>query len=195
MTIDPHKLLALVEIDGAENIPVIAPTSARHALLERQKAKKIFYSDGYLIPRHIYNMHKKEFPGVATGGSVACNCFSLLYKMGFDTIIMVGQDLAYTNHKSHADGTFEGVKKRYHVRVINATEGGAWIEGTELMTLKDAIVETCTQEISFETCIARMKSAFSREEYEKAVEYLHSIPGEYEEIETIARQLHDAFRQ
>lgn len=235
LTIDPHKLLALVEIDGAENIPVIAPTSARHALLERQKAKKIFYSDGYLIPRHIYNMHKKEFPGVATGGSVACNCFSLLYKMGFDTIIMVGQDLAYTNHKSHADGTFEevmpekntdhmimvkgnyeeqvptllnlrmyldwfhkyvtGVKKRYHVRVINATEGGAWIEGTELMTLKDAIVETCTQEISFETCIARMKSAFSREEYEKAVEYLHSIPGEYEEIETIARQLHDAFRQ
>ena len=235
LTIDPHKLLALVDIEGAEKIPVIAPTSARHALLERQKAKKIFYSDGYLIPRHIYSMHKKEFPDVSTGGSVACNCFSLLYKMGFDTIIMVGQDLAYTDHKSHADGTFEekmpekntehmimvkgnyeeqvptllnlrmyldwfqmyvaGVKKRYHVRVINATEGGAWIEGTELMTLKDAIAQTCTEEISFETCIAQMKSAFTKEEYEKAVEYLHSIPGEYEEIAAIARQLHEAFQK
>lgn len=44
---------------------------------------------------------------VATGGSVATNVFSLLYKIGLKTIILVGQDLALTGNKSHADGTFE----------------------------------------------------------------------------------------
>ena len=42
---------------------------------------------------------------VATGGSVATNVFSLLYKIGLKTIILVGQDLALTGNKSHADGT------------------------------------------------------------------------------------------
>ena len=96
--------------------------------------------------------------------------------MGFETVILVGQDLAYTDDKSHADGTFretmpkentesmirvkgnyqdtvptltnlkiylewfadyiKGAKERGNFRVINATEGGAYIEGTELMTLK-----------------------------------------------------------
>lgn len=44
---------------------------------------------------------------VATGGSVATNAFSLLYKIGLKTIILVGQDLALTGNKSHADGTFQ----------------------------------------------------------------------------------------
>lgn len=229
VTVDPHKMLKLVEIEGAEQIPVIAPTSARHALLERQKGKKIFYYDGYVMPLHLYQMNGKQFFDVSTGGSVACNCFSLLYKMGFDTIILVGQDLAYTDNKSHADGTFEekmpekdtrnmimvkgnyqekvptlqnlriyldwfnmyvtGAKKHYDIRVINATEGGAYIEGTELMTLKDAIEETCREEIDFAECIARMEPEFSRDERKKAVEYLHTIPHEYEEIMKIARQL------
>lgn len=39
------------------------------------------------------------------------------------------------------------------LRVINATEGGAKIEGTEVMTLKDAIAETCTKEINVTECL------------------------------------------
>lgn len=236
-TIDPHKMLELVDIEGAEQIPVIAPTSARHALLERQKGKKIFYFDGYAIPLHIYSMNKKEFWNVAGGGSVACYCLSLLYKMGFNTIILVGQDLAYTGGKSHADGTFQeempqedtsnmvmvkgnyeekvptlanlrmylewfqmyvaGIKERYDVRVINATEGGAWIEGTELMKLKDAIAKTCAgrETVDFTGCIAHMESEFTEEEREKAKQYLHTIPDEYEELIKIAKQLNQAYQK
>ena len=229
LTLDPHKQLELVEIEGAEKIPVIAPTSARHTLLERQKGKKIFYYDGYLIPYRIYQKNKKNFYDVSSGGSVACSAFSLLYKMGFNTIILVGQDLAYSGNKSHADGTFaekmqeedtrrmlmvkgnyeekvptlpnlrmylewfemyvEGVKKHGNVRVINATEGGAYIKGTELMALKDAIEETCQEEIDFESCIDQMDSDFNKEEKEKAIEYLYTIPGEYGELARNAKLL------
>lgn len=235
MTIDPHKLMELVEIEGVEDIPIIAPTCARSALIERQKGKKIFFFDGYVIPYRIYEMNKKPFYDVSMGGSVACSAFSLLYKMGFNNLILVGQDLAYTNNKSHADGTFkekmpekdtshmimvkgnyedevptltnlrmyldwfkmyvEGAKKHANVRVINATEGGAYIDGTELMTLKDAIEELCHEEVDYGAYINQMKSEFTAEERQKAVEYLHTIPEGYEEIIKSARLLKKAYQK
>ncbi len=235
LTIDPHKSLGLVEIAGAEKVPVIAPACARYSLIERQKGKKIFYFDGYIIPFRVYQKNKKRFYGVSNGGSVACSAFSLLYKMGFDTIILVGQDLAYTGNKTHADGTFsekmeekdtrnmimvkgnyeekvptlmnlrtylewferyiEGMKKHEDIRVINATEGGAYIKGTELMTLKSAIEEFCGEEtIDFECCIEKMESEFTEAERKKAVEYLHTIPEEYEEIAQNAGILKKLYR-
>ena len=97
----------LIKIDGAETIPVIAPPTAGYKIMERQKAKKIFYYDGYFLPYSIYFINDKVLPDVSTGGSVACSGFSLLHKLGYETIILVGQDLAFTDNKSHADGTFE----------------------------------------------------------------------------------------
>ncbi|EOS44183.1 6-hydroxymethylpterin diphosphokinase MptE-like protein [Lachnospiraceae bacterium JLR.KK009] len=236
-TIDPHKPLDLIAIDGAENIPVIAPTCAHYPLLDHQKGKKIFYFDNYIIPYRMYERNKKKFYDVSNGGSVACCVLSLLYKMGFNTIILVGQDLAYTDNKTHADGTFaekmeekdtrnmhmvkgnyeekvptlmnlriylewfekyiEGMKKygSGNVRVINATEGGAYIEGTELMTLKEAIEKECNgEEIDFQSCIEHMESEFSDEERRNAAEYLHSIPEKYEEIKKGAKLLKKAYQ-
>lgn len=235
ITIDPNKPLDLIDIEGAEDIPIIAVDTAHYTLLEHQKGKKIFYSDGYLLPRTMYQKVGKELPSVDTGGSVACSGLSLLFKMGFDTIILVGQDLAYTNDKSHADGTFKNkmekedtskmimVKGNYQdkvptianlklylewfsnyiermkitrdVRIVNATEGGAYIDGTELMTLKDVIEETCTKEIDFEKRIENMESEFSLEERKKVVEYLHTVPKEYEDIIKKAKSLKNVYQK
>ncbi|MCI8706613.1 MAG: motility associated factor glycosyltransferase family protein [Lachnospiraceae bacterium] len=236
MTIDAQKPLQLVEVEGAETIPVVAPTCALHKIISRQKGKKIFYDDGYAMPYHIYDMNGKEFPTVAIGGSVACSAFSMLYKMGFQTIILVGQDLAYSDNKSHADGTFQekmpeentehmimvkgnyvdkiptrrdfrnflewfnqyikGAKgHRENLRVVNATEGGAYIEGTELCTLKEIISETCHREINYSERIEQMESAFSEEERKKAAEYLHSIPNDYAEIQKAAKLLETSYRK
>ena len=234
MTIDPRKPLELLDMDGARDIPIIAPTCARHSLIENQKGKKIFFFDGYVIPFRAYKKNGKQFYNVSLGGSVACSVFSLLYKMGFQTIILVGQDLAYTNNRSHADGTFaekmkeentegmimvkgnyeekvptitnlriylewfemyiEGMKKRREVRVINATEGGAYIKGTELMTLKEAVAENCKEEIDLEACIEKMKPEFTEEEQRNAAEYLRSIPGKYDEIINKTKLLKKAYR-
>lgn len=236
VTIDARKPFQLVDAEGIEKIPVIAPACASNKIIEHQKGKKIFYNDGYSIPYHMYSLNGQVFPEVSTGGSVACSAFSLLYKMEFQTIILVGQDLAYSDSKSHADGTFQDkmpiedtknmvmVKGNYvdevptrrdfrsflewfnmyikgakehqeNFRVINATEGGAYIEGTELCTLKEAIQEVCQEEFDFSLKIKQMEPAFSEEERKKAIEYLHSIPKEYEEIKKAAKLLETSYRK
>ena len=50
----------------------------------------------------------------SSGGSVACTAFSLLFSFGCDPIILVGQDLAYTDGKSYAgSATFGAQTMRY----------------------------------------------------------------------------------
>jgi len=44
-------------------------------------------------------------PGIPVCGSVSTACFSLAYRMGCSPIVMVGQDLAYTEGRCYADGT------------------------------------------------------------------------------------------
>lgn len=239
ITIDAKKDLDLVEIDGAETIPVIAPATALYKIMDRQKAKKIFYYDGYFLPYFIYFINDKVLPDVSTGGSVACSGFSLLHKLGYETIILVGQDLAFTDNKSHADGTFEDkmptmdtegmemVKGNYvdkiptrmdfriflnwfqeyihdikeanpNIRVVNATAGGAYIEGTEIRALDDIIEEVCKnvpEEINFTERIEALKSEFTEEEHKKAVDYLKNVPKDFEDMLKDAKELEKAYQK
>lgn len=235
VTIDPVKPLNLLDMEEILDIPVIAPVMSNAEIHKRQRGKRIFYSDGSIIPLSAYAAAGKIFPSVSVGGSVACSGFSLLYKMGFNTIIFVGQDLAFTDNKSHADGTFKdvmpqedtskmmmvkgnyedkvptrqdfkmylewfemyvkGVKEHRNTRVINATAGGAYIKGTEIMDLKDAIKETCKEEIDFKSCIAKIKSAFTEEERKRVIEYVHSIPEEFSEVGRNAKKLFDIYKK
>ncbi len=89
----------------------------------------------------------------------------------------------------------EGVKKHRDVRVINATAGGAYIENTEVMTLKEAIEENCGREMDFEECIRNMKSEFSKEQREKVVGYLHTVPERLNGIAKNARGLYAIYKK
>ena len=115
------------------------------------------------------------------GGSVATYICSLFLESGFKNIILVGQDLAFSeNNETHAGGDsriqgstevvaevpgingnmvktrhdwlafincFEAFIKKYSdATVIDATEGGALIHGSRVMTLSDAIDTYCTKE-------------------------------------------------
>lgn len=239
ITIDAKKDLDLVEIDGAEKIPVIAPATALYKIMDRQQAKKLFYYDGYALPYAVYFINNKSLPDVSTGGSVACSGFSLLHKLGYETIILVGQDLAFTDNKSHADGTFEEkmptidtkdmemVKGNYvdkiptrmdfrifltwfeeyihdikeanpAIRVVNATAGGAYIEGTEIRALDDIIEEVCKdipQEINFTERIEALEPEFTEEEHKKAVEYVKNVPKNFEQMFKDAKELEKAYQR
>lgn len=235
ITIDANKMMTLVDREEVPDIPVIASVTANCNILARQRGKKIFFFDTYILPMMAYAKVGKVMPGVAIGGSVACSGLSLLYKMGYNTIILVGQDLAFTDNKSHADGTFEtvmptentqgmllvkgnyeekvptrgdfkiyldwfvmyieGMKKHRDVRVINATKGGAFIEGTELMELKDAIEENCAHEVDFADCIEHMQSEFTEEDRKEVVAFLHKIPDELDEIRKIAKELYRNYQK
>lgn len=229
-TVDALKPLGLVEIEGSEQIPLVAPPCAVSAMVKHQKGKKFFYFDGHEVPLTLYNINRKRFSDVAIGGSVACMGLSLIYKLGFDNIILVGQDLAFTGNRSHADGTFQekmpeedtsnmtmvkgnyedkvptsadfrlylewfadyikGIKQRRNVKVYNATEGGAYIEGTEIVTLKEILDQVCQgEEIDFTGRIKSTQSDFSPEEYENAMSYVRQIPDHLADIHKNAKEL------
>lgn len=141
-------------------------------------------SDPYLLNWFKDVIDIQERP-LQLGPSVANIAFSLACQLACNPIIMVGQDLAYTDGKSHAAGTVYESKKpeedgRHLIpvesidggvvytdrvflsflnwyekyipqlaagkKVIDATEGGARIPGTEIMTLTEAIRCYCQQE-------------------------------------------------
>ena len=123
ITIDSKKPTSLTEIKEIKQVPIIVPPVANYDILREQKGKKIFYFGGERLPYMVYRKVNKVLPEVSTGGSVACSGFSLLYKMGFDTIILVGQDLAYTNNKSHADGTFHEIMPEKNTKHMIQVKG------------------------------------------------------------------------
>ena len=106
MVIDALKPLELVNKEEARMIPLVSTLNAAPAILDYHTGMKFFYNEGYQFAERIFLKSGQKVGDVSSGGSVATNAFSLLYKIGIQTIILVGQDLAYTNHKSHADGTF-----------------------------------------------------------------------------------------
>lgn len=79
-----------------------------------------------------------------------------------------------------------------YLNVIDATEGGAKIHGTKIMTLSDAIKEYCQEERDFYKIIDDIKPCYSEEERVKIEEYLDSIP---EQLEEIKKKLQNGIRQ
>lgn len=234
VTVDAKKPLDLVGVEEARYIPLIAPIVANCDILDYHRGKKFFFDDAYTIPHMIYQAQGQEIPSVNSGGSVATAAFSLLYKLGFKTLIMVGQDLAYENGRSHADGTFHDkmpeektdglprVKGNYddlvvtredfkvylgwfedvitimkrtdpELRIINATAGGAYIKGTELMTLSDAIDTFCGEEYDYENKIKALESDFTPEQQQSALDMVRQIPESLARINAEAKKLYNAY--
>ena len=217
---------------------MITTLNAAPDVLEYHQGKKFFYNQSYYFAENILQHCDTRYGSVDTGGSVATNAFSLLYKVGIETVILVGQDLAFTGNRTHADGTFqekmeeiapnvsgydmvEGnyekkvpIRTDFHVfldwyvetirrykdydpqfRVINATEGGAKIKGTELMSLKEAIEQECTQEIDIQACIESLPPMLDEEGREWARNYLCEMPKRFEKVKKDAQKLGTSYQK
>ena len=216
--VDGKKPLELVKCNGADQIPLMPTIESASEVLSYHKGKKFFYTEGFQLVDKILFHYSPMESTVLSGGSVATSAFSFLHRIGAKTIILVGQDLALTNNRSHADGTFhekmekldtshclmvEGnceekvptredfktylewyekhiggcMKENPDFLVINATEGGAKIKGTEVMTLKEAIDRECKEEMNFQAFFADLNPMFHTDESRKWVkDYMDSIP-------------------
>lgn len=234
-TLDGLKPLELVKTEQARNLPLLTMVTAANAILDYHTGKKFFYDEGYEYVRKMFEMNGKKLEGFPTGGSVATLAFSLTCHLGFRKIIFVGQDLAYTDNKSHADGTFQDampeedteefikVPGNYETEVptlknldsyrkwfgeyiewwtrghktvfINATEGGARIEGTELMTLSEVIDRECIKEVDVSACIDRLEPVFQEEEQEKIRIFQQDTPKQVHQIVTLAREGKKLYQQ
>ncbi|GAX88903.1 motility associated factor glycosyltransferase family protein [Effusibacillus lacus] len=170
-------------------------------------------------------------PGfLRSGPSVANFCFDLAVKLKGNPICFIGQDLAYTNNRTHASGSlFENTQVSenkhslsipgYHrdtvltdvsmysmlkyfenyiyvLRrqgyedpvVINATEGGAKIKGTEQMSFRQFIDKYCKD--SFDPRkkldILHKNNRFDRNISERLINLLEKYVIEVEQIKTLA---------
>ena len=234
--IDAQKPLDLVKIEAAREIPLVSTLNASPEVLDYHTGMKFFYDEGYQFAERIFLKSGKKIGDVSCGGSVANMAFSLLYKIGIDTIIMVGQDLAFTDNKSHADGTFrdvieetdtsnfrmvegnyedkvptrpdfkafidwydmyiEGCKgHRENFRVINATEGGARIKNTEIMTLREAIEKECKEDIDIRGCLDKLSPMLDEDARNWTVEFLQGLPKEFEKLSSNAKALLKLYRK
>ncbi|MBD3264278.1 MAG: DUF115 domain-containing protein [Candidatus Omnitrophica bacterium] len=154
----------------------------RSEIIEKFKPKVFFFSCPSNPFSALFPSTQKKGK-VFSGGSVAHAAVDVASVMGFNPIIMVGQDLSYAENKTHASQTMYGdetvncsgeeeFKKRGFIwlkgnyeekvlstrsfyvflagmeryikdhpqkRFINSTCGGAFIRGTELMKLDEAV--------------------------------------------------------
>ena len=134
--VDGKKPLNLIQKEEAKKIPLVTTINANSDILKYHTGKKFFYDEGIVLVEEILMRGKGLYGGVDTGGSVATNAFSLLYKIGLTRIILVGQDLAFTNNKSHADGTFESIMKEENTEGFIMVEGNLEEEVPTTSTLK-----------------------------------------------------------
>ncbi len=228
VTLDGIKPVELVEEEQAKEIPMLTKVTAARSVMDYHTGKKFFINEGYRYVDQLYKMNGKSIQGFSVGGSVATYAFALVCHLGFRKIVFVGQDLAYTDNKSHADGTFQEKmeeedtekfmmvpgnyqeqvptltnldgyrkwfgefisewEKTHYVEFINATEGGARIEGTKLMPLAEVIDQECKKEVDIKSCINSLEPEFTEEEQNRIVDYFHDTPKQVHEIVRLARE-------
>ena len=159
-------------------------------------------------------------PSFASGGCVSSEAFVLALYLGFRTIVLIGQDLAFTGGSTHTkeatvgralsdeqykqrrkivevegiDGTmldtdfqmwfykqwFEKVIKmnQDQIKVIDATEGGAKIEGTIVQTLAETIEQECRGELDIYEIEKQIPPAFTSEQQKRLLKQLHGMKKE-----------------
>lgn len=190
--VDPEKNPELFDNELGRKIPLISHLFCNYEVTKMCGGRKFYAGDSWSFERELLGKYHTDLKAMATGGTVAHTAFSLLREMGFQTIILIGQDLAYPGKRMHTidaqaekvidekndsryfyvDGVDgkpvltefnmnlyrrwyeEQIIKFPELNIIDATEGGALIRGTKIMTLKEALESNCTGRVkAFSTTI------------------------------------------
>ena len=120
ITIDAHKPPVLFEDERVQQIPIAVNIISNEKIILKNSAKHFYELGEETYLGDVYHRLGKEVKGLPTGGSVANNALALLVLMGFQTIIFMGQDLAYPGGVCH---TFDA----YH-RVDSLIDGRHYYE-------------------------------------------------------------------
>lgn len=216
ISVDSRKPMELFMNSKFKDIPIVLTQQSNSEIIDKNKSKHFYEWDeeGYLnkIFGHLTGKYGMQLP---TGGSVANNALSLLVLMGFKTIILVGQDLAYPNMQEHTQGAYKNQKNvidlnreefilvddvngkkvytkpnmniyrkwmEYYIagykdiRVINTSEQGAFIAGTDKMFLKDCLKLCSNESVSITGMISKIQPCFNEHEVNKIHDRLCEIP-------------------
>lgn len=108
VSVDAKKHINHFKDERIDSIPIICELSSNFQVLDKIKAHKFFINDMNPYINHFFSKRKLLFPVFTTGGSVANTACAIFSSMGFQTIIMAGQDLAYTDNRTHSASTLRG---------------------------------------------------------------------------------------
>jgi len=208
-----------------DDIPLIFDSRVQKSFMDSHKGVNInITSNTDSYSKAVMNKYNKDIEFTYGGGSVACDCASVAEVFGCGNVILIGQDLAYTENQCHVEGTdhkaktpdeidydkiqvpaigggtvmsdsvfkyyiqwfadFGGTKKGI-VNLIDATEGGALIENTEVLTFREAIDKYCTDTVDVKRVISDVLSkgpVFSEEEKKRV---LSDMEKEFAELDKI----------
>lgn len=104
MIADPKEVIAEQLAIEHNDIPLLyLSTASTKAIRNYQGPRFIVWQKG--CPLAEEEASKRNEPLIETGGSVATCLLDVLVTLGADSIILIGQDLAFTDHKSHAENT------------------------------------------------------------------------------------------
>jgi hypothetical protein len=129
VTIDPMKPLEYFTKRTDLTIPLLCDAVSNWEILDRHKGKKILFNC-FPYYRLMYQRLGKEAPLLAAGASVATAAFCSCIQLGFKTIALVGQDLAYDGEFSHAGDVTEQENRNRDILV----EG---IDGSQIRSRAD----------------------------------------------------------
>ncbi len=118
VTVDPHKPLGLFQNEKMVNIPFIYALTSNSKIKNFHKGMRIYQNSIDSFLNQFIRRFEKPSAFLETGGSVAHSAFSLAQRLGFKTIIFVGQDLAYPNDKEHSESVYNN-SSRNNIHNLN----------------------------------------------------------------------------
>lgn len=102
-TVDPQKGESYFVREEIKEIPIAISTDSDYRSLERiGDVKPVFISITNDFQQRLFHDKSVEIGYFDGGGSVGTVCFQMAVELGFQTIIIVGQDLAFSDDKAHA---------------------------------------------------------------------------------------------
>lgn len=110
ISIDADKLRAHFADERIRNIPMACYLTSSSNAISASHAEKFFLNDENKHLQQFLDENQILLPKISSGGSVANAAFSLTQVLGFTTMILVGQDLAYTNNQTHSVETVRGAR-------------------------------------------------------------------------------------
>ena len=104
-------------------VPIIILSTCDENVMKNYQGKKyIAFQNGYdRAEKYAKNLELKL---VETGGSVATTGLDIAIRMGGNPIVFVGQDLAFSDGKTHSKGTYHGkIKETVGLRKVIGVDG------------------------------------------------------------------------
>lgn len=94
------------QLNNTFDIPLIYSPLVDSRLLKKHKGIKINYVISYdNYSKYINDRLNTSYKSIYAAGTIAATIIDIAYLMGCNPIVLVGQDLAFTNNKRHAHGT------------------------------------------------------------------------------------------